>query len=68
MGRVKNAGAGDIFQGVGSSCAFIWVVYMGNDPLHGAGPGGFPEQDGPADHGNISVAASGRQLGVSSLV
>ena len=31
---------------------------MGDDPLHGPVPGGFPAQVGPQDHGKLDVVAS----------
>ena len=40
---------------------------MGDDPLHGPGPGDFPEQGGPLSHHKKYVAASVQRLGVPPL-
>ena len=32
MGRRKNAGVRDFFQGGGTGGSYIWVGYMGDDP------------------------------------
>ena len=42
MGGHQPKGLGDVFQG-GSTCsAFIQVGDVGDDPLHGMGPGKLP--------------------------
>ena len=43
-GRVKHADVRDIFQGGDSSGYYIWAGDVGDEPLHGLGPGGFPER------------------------
>ena len=40
---------------------------MGDESLHGPGPGGFPEQGGLTDHRKVSVISSVCKLGVTSL-
>ena len=40
---------------------------MGDDPLHGPGPGDFPKQGGPSFNRKTSAAASGRNMGVTPL-
>ena len=45
-GRVKTAGARDVFQGGGSVGSSIWIRDMGYDQPHGTGTDGFPEQGG----------------------
>ena len=44
MGRGKHTGVRDIFQGCGSGSSSLCVRDVDDDPLHGPGPGGFPEQ------------------------
>ena len=40
-GRYKHAGVGGIFQGGVTGGSSLFVVSMGDDPLHGPVPGGF---------------------------
>ena len=40
---------------------------MGDDPPNGQGPGGFPTQGDPSDHGKIATAASVQKLGIYPL-
>ena len=41
-GRGKPVGVRDVFQGSGSGGASLQVIDVGDTPLHGPGPGGFP--------------------------
>ena len=66
-GTGKYAGVRDILKG-GSSCGYsLWVGDVGDDPLHGPGPGDFPKQGGPSFNRKTSAPASGRNMGVTPL-
>ena len=65
--RVKHAGVRDIFQGGGSVGSSLWVRDVGDDPLCGTGPGGFPAQGGPSDHRNTTEEALVHKLVVPPL-
>ena len=62
MVRGKHAGVRDIFQDSGSDGSSLWVRGLGDDPLHGPGPGGFPAQGGPQNHGKEFMEASEKKL------
>ena len=42
MGGIKHAGVGGLLQGVGTEVSSLWVGDVGDNPLHGPGPGGGP--------------------------
>ena len=68
MGRVKHAGVGDVIQCGASGGASLWVLNVGDDTLHGPGPGGLPKKVGPEDHTETVPADSGHKLRVPPFV
>ena len=38
-GRINHAGVGSLIQGVDTGNYFIWEGDVGDEPLHGMGPG-----------------------------
>ena len=65
--RGKPMGVRDFLQGGGSGSASLWIGYMGDEPLYGLGPGGFPSQGGQDNHSDKSLVASGWNLGVTYI-
>ena len=53
----KHAGFGDIFQGGGTGGSFLWVRDMGDEPMHGPGPGYFPLYGGSMYHRTSTIEA-----------
>ena len=38
-GRINHAGVGSLIQGGDTGSSFLWEVDVGDEPLHGMGPG-----------------------------
>ena len=59
--------SGDFLQGSSAGGTSIWIGYLGDNPPHGPGPGGFLSQGGQADYREAAPAASGWELVVTAL-
>ena len=66
-GGGEPSGVGDVFQGGGEGGTTFRVGEVGDDPLHGPGPGGVSTQGSQADHWEAASTVIGRELGVSTF-